>query len=143
VLLALGLLLTVPLAGGPITVGPLTFSLYWMLVGTALATLGLQSVYVGVLAQVLYDPTERVIDRWLKVLSYDRAVLGSALAFVCGVLLCVPLVFEYVRSGLKLGALTAANYLAVAGLLAAILSFMTFTFTLVLHALASTRRSVR
>ena len=33
VLLALGLLLTLPLSFGPITVGPITFSLHWMLLG--------------------------------------------------------------------------------------------------------------
>ncbi len=35
VLLVLGLLLTLPLSFGAITIGPITFSLHWMLLGVA------------------------------------------------------------------------------------------------------------
>jgi hypothetical protein len=55
VLLALGLLLTLPLSFGPLTVGPITFSLHWMLFGVSMAILGLQCVYMGVLSQVFFD----------------------------------------------------------------------------------------
>ena len=57
--LALGLLLTLPLSFGPVTIGPITFSLYWMLLGVSLAVLGLQCVYMGCLAQVFFDYTGR------------------------------------------------------------------------------------
>ena len=43
VMLALGLVLTLPLSFGSITVGTYTFSLYWQLLGVTLAVLGLQS----------------------------------------------------------------------------------------------------
>jgi hypothetical protein len=142
-LLVLGLLLTVPVLGGPVALGPLTLSLNWMLAGTALATLGLQCVYMGILARGLYDPTHQVVERWMARLRYDRTTLGSALCFLGGLALCVPLVVEYIQGGLRLDqGLTSANYLAVGGLLVLILSFMTFTFTLVLHALGQTRRTV-
>src|SRR5260370_42351884 len=42
VLLAAGLGLTLPLSAGPIRVGPVHFSLYWMLLGITLTILGLQ-----------------------------------------------------------------------------------------------------
>src|SRR5688572_26133633 len=51
-LLAVGLVLTLPLAFGQVTVGPITFSLHWMLLGMSLAIVGLQSVYLGILSQV-------------------------------------------------------------------------------------------
>ena len=46
---------TLPLAFGPVTIGSITFSLYWMLLGAMLTILGLQSVFLGCIAQVLYD----------------------------------------------------------------------------------------
>ena len=48
-MLALGLILTLPLSFGAVTIGPITFSLYWMLAGVALTTLGLQNFYLGCL----------------------------------------------------------------------------------------------
>jgi len=39
-LLGFGLLLTLPLAAGPVTVGSITFSLHWLLLGITLSILG-------------------------------------------------------------------------------------------------------
>ncbi|MCC6805901.1 MAG: glycosyltransferase family 2 protein [Deltaproteobacteria bacterium] len=142
-LLLAGLACVLPLLGGPLDLGRVTLSLNWMLFGLTLATLGLQCVYTGVVAQVLYDPTGRVLSRWIQRYAYDRAVIGSGLLFVAGVALCVPFVLEYVQGNFRLDAgVTGANYLAVGGLLAIVSGFMSFTFTLVLHALAASRRSI-
>ena len=65
----------------------------------------------------------------------------SAAAFLLGVALTVPLIVDYIRSGLVLpGEPGAVHHLAVTGLLAMIVGFTTFAFTLVLHA-ASIARS--
>jgi glycosyltransferase involved in cell wall biosynthesis len=141
-LLFLGLLLVFPVIGGPVALGSVTLSLNWMLLGMALATLGLQCIYAGVLARVLYDPTGQVIARWTRLFPYDRAVLGSFFAFVAGMGLCVPLVRIYLIEELRLETVTMENHLAVGGLLTMVISFMTFTFTLLLHALAMTKRRV-
>jgi hypothetical protein len=136
-LLGLGLVLTLPLAFGPITIGSITFSLYWMLAGVTLTVLGVQNFYLGCLAQVLYDETGEATARWTRVFPYNRAVFLSALAFVLGLGLLAPLIVEYVQEGLALpGELGAVNHLAVLGIMLIILSFTTFTFTLLLHALA-------
>ncbi len=55
VLLLVGLLLSLPLSFGSFALGGVTFGLYWMLVGVALAIIGLQSFFFGCLAQVLCD----------------------------------------------------------------------------------------
>ncbi len=47
-IMLLGLLLTLPLSFGPIVIGPVTLSLYWMLFGLTLSVLGLQSFFFGV-----------------------------------------------------------------------------------------------
>lgn len=139
-LLALGLLLTIPLSFGPVTIGPVTFSLYWMLAGMTFTVVGLQYFYLGCIAQVLYDYTGVARGRWLRLFPYTRTVVFSAGAFVLGVMLTVPLVVDYIRSGLVLpGEPGAVHHLAVTGLLAMIAGFTTFAFTLVLHAASITR----
>ncbi|MFN7131282.1 MAG: glycosyltransferase family 2 protein, partial [Myxococcales bacterium] len=122
-LLLLGLLLSLPVIAGPIEVGPLTLSLNWMLFGTTLATLGMNCVYGGIVARALYDPTEKVLDKWLARFPYTPWVAGSFGGIAVGLLLCVPLVLQYVQGGLRLDAgHTRENYLAVGGLLITILS---------------------
>ena len=146
VLLALGLLLTIPLSFGPVTIGAVTFSLYWMLAGMTLAVVGLQCFFLGCIAQLLYDYTGAARRRWLSLFPYTRTVALSAGAFLLGVALTVPLVVDYVRSGLELpGEPGAVHHLAVTGLLAMIVGFTTFAFTLVLHAaaMASSERDGR
>jgi glycosyltransferase involved in cell wall biosynthesis len=137
-LLAIGLAIALPLSFGPITLGPITFSLYWMLAGVTLAVVGLQYVYFGGLAQVLYDYTGDVSRRWTGRFPYDRSVGLSALAFVLGVAATVPLVVDYVSQGLELADDPGlVEHLAVTGLLAMIVGFTTFAFTLILHAAVS------
>jgi glycosyltransferase involved in cell wall biosynthesis len=138
VLLAIGLLLTIPLTFGSVTVGPVTFSLHWSLAGVALAVLGLQSIYLGILARVLYESREVVRRRWLRRFRYNRAVGASAILCVLGVVLLSFLVVDYLSNGLRLPSLTLSggpSYQAVTGLLLIMMGFSTFTFTLVLHAL--------
>jgi glycosyltransferase involved in cell wall biosynthesis len=136
ILLGLGLLLTLPLSFGPLTIGSVTLSLYWMLAGVTLTVLGFQNFYLGCLAQVLYDSTGEATARWTRLFPYNRTVALSAIAFILGIALVAPLVVEYVREGLALpNELGAVNHLAVLGIMLVILSFATFTFTLLLHAL--------
>ena len=84
VLFALGLLLTLPLSFGGITIGPLTFNLYWMLIGLTLSVLGLQSIYFGCLAHVFLDYTGRARERWRRIFRYTNAVVASGLLFTLG-----------------------------------------------------------
>ncbi|MBO0731851.1 MAG: glycosyltransferase family 2 protein [Acidimicrobiaceae bacterium] len=135
-ILALGLLLTLPLALGPLTVGPIHFSLHWMLLGLALTVVGLQSFYVGCLAQMLHDYTGAARRRWLRVFRYTRTVLLSAAVGGVGFAMAFILVIEYVQAGLALSAASRVAYLGVLGLDLLIGGFLTFTFVLLLHALA-------
>jgi glycosyltransferase involved in cell wall biosynthesis len=141
VMLCLGLLLTVPTAFGPVTIGSITFSLYWMLFGAMLTILGLQSVFVGCIAQVLYDCTGQARRRWRRTFRYTRTVALAAAVFVVGVGLSTPLVVEYVSNDWSLpGGIGPEGHLAVLGLTAMISSFIAFTNTLLLHAALLSRR---
>jgi glycosyltransferase involved in cell wall biosynthesis len=137
VLLALGLVLTLPLTFGPVAVGPITFSLYWMLAGFTTTLLGLQGVYLGCLARVFYDFTGSSRRRLLAIFPYTRTALISGAMLLGGFGLTLPLILSYVEHGLALpGGVVVENYEAVTGLLLIISGFLTFVFTLLLHAAA-------
>jgi glycosyltransferase involved in cell wall biosynthesis len=139
-LLALGLLFTVPLSIGTLTVGPITFSLHWMLLGVCLSILGLQCVFMGILTQVFFDYTGEATRRWFARFPYTRTVGVAAGLFVAGGALTLLLAWSYVANHYLLLDGSPVNHLGVAGLLLMMAGFMTFTFTLLLH---STAVSVR
>jgi hypothetical protein len=138
-LLGLGLILTIPLSFGAITIGPITFSLYWMLAGVALTILGLQNFYLGCLAQVINDPTGRARRRWLQFFPYTRTVAIAGGMVLAGLGLVIPLVVRYVQSSYSLPEIGTVGYLAISGITSVILGFTTFTFTLMLHSIALLR----
>jgi glycosyltransferase involved in cell wall biosynthesis len=131
VLLTLGSLLTFPLTFGDVEVGPITFSLHWMLLGMSLTILGLQCMYMGILAQVFFDYSGEVTRKWFQRFSYTRAVSLSALVFSVGLVFTLLLTLSYVEHGFRLP--EATNNLGFTGLLLMIMGFMSFTFTLILH----------
>lgn len=134
-MLALGLLLTLPLSFGPITIGPVTLSLYAMFIGTVLSVVGLQSIYFGCLAHVFLDYTDRNRERLRRLFDYTKAVILSAVLFVVGLALDVAFVIYYVQNSYRLpNPQSTINHLAITGLLFMALGFSTFCFTLLLHA---------
>jgi glycosyltransferase involved in cell wall biosynthesis len=143
--LVLGLVTLIPLVIGPVTVAGVTFSLFTMLISSTVALLGLQGIFFGCLAQVLCDHTGEARSRWRRVFPYTRTVLLSGTAFFVGTLLILPLIVKYVEFGLTLPTdITTRNHLAVAGFFLVLAGFMTFAFTLVLHAaLENTQRASR
>jgi glycosyltransferase involved in cell wall biosynthesis len=143
VLLALGLLLTLPLSFGPVTVGPLTFDLHWMLLGLSLAILGLQCVYMGILTKIFFDYDGDVTARWFRRFPYTRSVVISAGLFGAGLVCGGLMTRNYVHNGFHLVTGSSVNSLGATGLLLAILGFMTFTFTLLLHSTAVAVRRKR
>jgi hypothetical protein len=135
-LTCLGLLLTLPLTFGPVEVGPVTFSLYSMLIGMTFTLVGLQGFYAGCLAQMLYDETGSRRRQWLRVFSYNRAVPICAVVFLVGVALSSFLLAKFIRLGLTLDGIGTTEHMAITGLMLMIASFTTFVFVLLFHALA-------
>jgi glycosyltransferase involved in cell wall biosynthesis len=135
-MLALGMLLILPLSLGPLTVGPIVFSLHWMLLGVTLATLGLQCVYLGVIAQIFFDYTGDRARVWFSRFPYTRTVGIAALLFLAGMVLTSSLIVSYVSHDFRLPDGNVLNHLGVTGLFLLIAGFTTFTFTLILHSTA-------
>lgn len=135
VLFALGLLFTLPLSFGGITVGPITFNLYWMLIGLTMSVLGLQSIYFGCLAHVFLDYTGRARRRWRQVFRYTSTVIASGVIFATGFGLSAAVLIHYLTHQFSLPDTTSMlDHLAITGLLFMIIGFSTFCFTLLLHA---------
>jgi glycosyltransferase involved in cell wall biosynthesis len=135
VCLALGLLFTLPLTFGPITIGSVTLSLYWMLIGVTLSVVGLQSIYFGCLAHVFLDYSGRRRDRWQRLFRYTSSVIASGVIFFLGLVPEVILVVYYLTHSFTLpNTQSMLNHAAITGLLFMIFGFSTFCFTLVLHA---------
>ncbi len=136
VLAVFGAALTLPLTFGPLTIGPITFSLYWMLLGLTSVTVGLQCIYMGIIAQIFFDYSGGITKRWFALFPYTRTVLLSAGVFTLGIVLTGALLAYYVRHKFLLLPDAAVNHFGVTGLLLMIAGFMTFTFTLLLHSTA-------
>ncbi|MBT7941898.1 MAG: glycosyltransferase family 2 protein [Alphaproteobacteria bacterium] len=138
VLLAIGLVLTLGLSAGPLTISGITFSLNTMWLGATLSIIGLQSIFLGCMAETLYDPTGRAKRRWLKVFPYTPTVVAAGLLFCVGLALGVNFAAAYSGAGFTVFAGNInTNHLAVTGLVAIVLSFLTFVSTLLLHAIAA------
>jgi glycosyltransferase involved in cell wall biosynthesis len=140
-LLLVGSALTFPLSFGPVTVGPITFSLHWMLLGVSLAVLGLQCVYMGILSQVFFDYSGAVTAKWFRRFAYTRTVIASAVAFVIGLVLAARVAVTYFSNHFSFPDPKSIDNFGFTGLLLMIMAFMTFTFTLILHStVAAVRR---
>jgi glycosyltransferase involved in cell wall biosynthesis len=134
VLLAIGLLVTLPVSFGPVAIGSVTLSLYWMMLGMTIAVVGLQSFYLGCIAQVLYGHPSNPGDRWMRLFTYNRGMIWSGVLFLLGFVMVLPTALRYVQMGLRLPSeADMFSHMAISGLLLLIFSFMTFSFTLVLH----------
>ena len=143
VLMVIGTLITMPFVGGPVRIGPLTFSFYWQFVGGALAVVGLNMYLMGCLAQLFFDYTGRRTARLLYAFRYTRTLIAAMATMVFGVALMVPLSVKYLRGGLRLsGPLAQTNYLFLSGVFFVMAGFSLFAFTLLIHAAATAARSM-
>jgi hypothetical protein len=100
--MAIGLLLSLGLAAGPVRIGPIGFSLYWMLLGVTCTTLGYSSVQIGLLARAMHGLRPRFVERMQKFVTYDRGMIVSGSFIAAGLALLGHLVYRYLKLGLNL-----------------------------------------
>jgi hypothetical protein len=130
VLTVIGALIACVLAAGPVTIGGVGFSLYWLLFGVTCVTLGYSSIQIGVLARVMHGLRPKSLERLRRILSYDRGMLLSAGSVLVGFILLSTLVYRYLTSEFRLFEI---SHPAIFGLLLIIVGFQTFCFTLLLE----------
>jgi glycosyltransferase involved in cell wall biosynthesis len=126
----LGALIACLLARGPLTLGGVGFSLYWLLFGVTCVTLGYSSIQIGILARVMHGLRPASLHRLRHVLSYDRGMLIAAACVFIGLVLLGTLVYHYFHSKFRLFEI---SHPAIFGLLLIIVGFQTFCFTLLLE----------
>lgn len=126
----IGAVISIALAAGPLTIGGVGFSLYWMLFGVTCVTLGYSSIQIGVLARVMHGLRPQSLKRLRNVLSYDRGMLVAGSCVVVGIVLLGILVYRYLHSHFQLFEI---SHPAIFGLLLIIVGFQTFCFTLLLE----------
>lgn len=130
----IGLLLTTP---GTLTIGAARLQTTTQFLFVAIALIGVSAVYLGVLAKAINDLTDSVIGRWIARFPYNRTFLVSAALTILGVLPNAVLLGIYFAAGFTIPpAAVHVVHFAITGLFLFMLGFLTFTFTLVLHALA-------
>lgn len=141
VLLILGLLITIPTTFGSVTIGPITLSLYWQLLGVTLEAIGLVGLLAGVISKVLFDYTGSERKRWLHRLRYTRTVGIAGLLTFSGTGFLVPLVSLYLSNHFELPNATSSRaHLAVTGAMLLVSGVVLFVFTLLIHAAALASR---
>ncbi len=130
VLTLFGAFIAIALSQGPVTVGGVGFSLYWMLLGVTCVTLGYSSIQIGVLARVMHGLRPRSLTRLRQVLTYDRGMFLAGGCVLAGAVLLGILVYHYLTANFRL---LEISHPAIFGLLLIIVGFQTFCFTLLLE----------
>ena len=133
--MVIGLGLLTPLTFGTFSVGSVSFSIYWQLLGLVLTVVGTVGLLSAGIARVLFDYTGHQRALWLRMLSYNRSVLFAIFLFLSGIILLVPLVMLYFSNDLRLPPeKTPEMRFGVTGLCLVLLGPILFVFTLLVHA---------
>jgi hypothetical protein len=130
VLAVIGTLIACALAMGPVVIGGVGFSLYWLLFGVTCVTLGYSSIQIGVLARVMHGLRPKSLQKLRRILSYDRGMLLAGGSVLVGLVLLSTLVYHYLTAEFRLFEI---SHPAIFGLLLIIVGFQTFCFTLLLE----------
>jgi glycosyltransferase involved in cell wall biosynthesis len=131
-----GLLLTLSLVAGPRTFHGIVLNLHWMLLGVTLTVVGYNAILLGMITRVFYDFDAAVSRRLMRMLTYNRGVIGGILVGLVGIGFNSTLVYTWVRNDFRLSEL---NHSGVFGLLLIVVGFQTFTSTLVFQMIAQRR----
>jgi glycosyltransferase involved in cell wall biosynthesis len=125
-----GLLLSLFLAGGPVSVAGIGFKLYWLLLGLTCTTLGYSCIQIGVLARLLHGLRPGFTETIQRLFTYDRGMILAAGCTFLGLTLVGTLAWQWMSLGLRLD---RVSHPAIFGLLLIIIGFQTFCFTLLLE----------
>ena len=131
----LGIFLCVPSTFGTVTVGAISLSIFWQLLGMTFVSLGLVGIYSAIISKVLFDYTGQESKRWTQVLRYTRTTVISGGFIIVGIAATLPLLRHYVTNQYSLPDIDSQiSHMAISGLTAIIAGVVSFVFTLIVHA---------
>ncbi len=130
--LMLGLFLIFMQIGGPITLGAITFSTNFMLLGLTFSVLGLSAAQMGVLVRLFSDLNRYIKNKGINLLynyfTYTNGMILSLLSLLFGLILCSTLVIKWCMQSYKL---TIIPWYVIFGLFLIICGIQIFLFNLV------------
>lgn len=101
----LGLVPLIALSNGPVRIGPLSFDIHYMVLGSLLTILGFQLVTTGMFAKVyshaarLYAP-DATMNLLTRYFNLERGLLVGAVIFVAGFLMDASILVRWLHSGM-------------------------------------------
>ena len=136
ILFTVGSSITLGLSLGPINIGPIGLSVYWMLLSSTFGLVGLQMLVTGDIARLIYDVTRTRILSIKHKYRFNLTALKAALAMIFGVIFLIPLLYNYLSSGLSIAGLSNVyRHLAISGLFLMSASFVYFVNSLLINGL--------
>ena len=137
ILFTVGSFITLGLSLGPINVGPIGLSVYWMLLSSTFGLVGLQMVVTGDMASLIYDVTRTQSLSIKHKYRFNATALKASIAMIFGLSFTIPLLTKYLSSGLSLAGLNDLyQHLAISGLFLMGASFVYFVNSLLINGLA-------
>jgi glycosyltransferase involved in cell wall biosynthesis len=115
---------------GSVSIGPVGFDIYMLLLGSTAAILGYSLFQVGIFARIwhqLRNGFERTI---LAHVSYDKGMIVAGVLAATGFVLDLLFLTRYIENNFQI---LEFSRLAIVGLLMIILGVQTFSFTLLLE----------
>ena len=125
-----GIVISLLSLSGSISIGPLGFSIYMLLLGLTATVLGYSLFQVGILARNVHGLRNGIEKLILEKLTYDRGMMIAVLFSAVGFALDIHFLTEYVDNGFSV---TSLSRFAIFGLQLIILGVQTFSFTLLLE----------
>jgi glycosyltransferase involved in cell wall biosynthesis len=115
---------------GSVSIGPIGFNIYMLLLGSTAVILGYSLFQVGILARIWHGLRNGIERGILFHISYDRGMIVAGILMVVGFVLDLQFLVTYIAHHFEVLSFSRA---AILGLLMIILGVQTFTFTLLLE----------
>lgn len=126
----IGLIITMLSLGGSISIGPIGFNIYMLLLGLTATVLGYSLFQTGILARNIHGLRSGIERFILSKFSYDRGMVTAGLLFTIGFALDISFLSDYIANDFVVGGFSR---IAIFGLLLIILGVQTFSFALLLE----------
>ncbi len=116
------------------------FSIHWMLLGMTLTVGGYSAIQMAILSRIFYNFIPGKSAWYTKWFTYNRGVAASAVLALAGLAILVRFSERYVQQHLTL---SHASEPAITALYLLLLSFQTFTFTLMFQMIVHRNQQTR
>lgn len=105
-------------------------SIHWMLLGMTLALCGFSAVQMGIIAKVFYNFIPEKTSKYVRLITYNRGVVVAGVLGLTALVILVGFAWQYFQKHMRLSFVSKP---AIVALYLMLLSFQTFTFTLLFH----------